>query len=205
MTIKEVNYKWNGSLAPRSSTNYIVLHHRAGNGTAESIHAEHSSKGWSGIGYHFYVRKDGTVYRGRPLDKCGAHCIPCNASSVGVCFEGSFETESMSAAQIRAGRELVTYLRGIYPKAEVKRHKDMDSTACPGRNFPFEEIGKGAVGTAKELTSGNDIVWELMHGKCRVPIDDVARAVKAVDRAKSNAEFSSLYWILRKLVNNTTN
>lgn len=203
MTITEMSYKWNGSLAPRSSTNYIVLHHRAGNGTAESIHTEHISKCWAGIGYHFYIRKDGSIYRGRPLDRCGAHCIPCNASSVGICFEGNFETETMSAAQKKSGRELVTYLRGIYPKAELKRHKDMDSTACPGKNFPFEEIGKGAVGTAKELTSGNDIVWELMHGSYAVEISDVPRAVKAIDRAKADSEYCSLYWILRKLVNKT--
>ena len=53
----------------------------------------------------------------------------------------------------------------------------------------------------KMLESGNDIVWELMNGKHKIKISEVDRAVKALDNAKKNAEFSSLYWILYKLVN----
>lgn len=51
------------------------------------------------------------------------------------------------------------------------------------------------------LESGNDIIWELMNGKHKVKITEVDRAVKALDKAKNNSEFSSLYWILYKLVN----
>ena len=53
----------------------------------------------------------------------------------------------------------------------------------------------------KTLESGNDIIWELMNGKHKVKIDDVNRAVSAVDKAKNNQEFMSLYWILYKMVN----
>lgn len=51
------------------------------------------------------------------------------------------------------------------------------------------------------LESGNDIVWELMNGKHKVKITEVERAIKAVDKAKNDANYSSLYWILYKLVN----
>lgn len=51
------------------------------------------------------------------------------------------------------------------------------------------------------LESGNDIIWALMNGKYKVEINEVARAVKALDKAKTNTEFCSLYWILHKLVN----
>ena len=53
----------------------------------------------------------------------------------------------------------------------------------------------------KMLETGNDIVWELVNGKYKVKIDDANRAIKALDNAKNNAEFMSLYWILYKLVN----
>lgn len=53
----------------------------------------------------------------------------------------------------------------------------------------------------KMLETGNDIVWELMNGKYKVQISEVDRAVKALDKAKTNSEFTSLYWILYKLVN----
>ena len=53
----------------------------------------------------------------------------------------------------------------------------------------------------KKLETGNDIVWELMNGKYKVKIDDASRAIKALDKAKNNPDFMSLYWILYKVVN----
>ena len=57
------------------------------------------------------------------------------------------------------------------------------------------------VESKKKLESGNDIVWELMNGKHKIKIDDVKRAVNALDNAKNSKDFMSLYWILYKLVN----
>ena len=144
MNIIEKSYTWNGSLTKRCLTNYIILHHRGGNGDVQSIHEYHvKDKGWVGIGYHFYIRKDGSVYRGRPIDMWGAHTVGYNDKSVAVCFEGNFETDKMTPTQLKAGQELITYLKTLYPKAEVLRHKDFESTACPGKNFPFAEMLKG--------------------------------------------------------------
>lgn len=53
----------------------------------------------------------------------------------------------------------------------------------------------------EELQTGNDIVWQLMNGKLKVEINEPERAVKALDEAKDNADFMSLYWIIRKVVN----
>ena len=151
MQIKDVSYKWNGTLVKRNSTEYIILHHRAGNGDVQSIHNGHLSNGWSGIGYHFYVRKDGTIYRGRPIEMVGAHCTGQNTCSVGVCFEGNFECETMPDVQIKAGQELISYIKSLYPHAEIMRHCDFNETACPGKNFPFKEIKKGDINmTVKE-------------------------------------------------------
>jgi len=143
MKINDVLLKWKGNLGKRYSTKYIILHHRAGNGDVMSIHQGHLGNGWSGIGYHFYVRKDGSVYRGRPIGTVGAHCTGYNDKSIGVCFEGNFETEKMTSKQIQSGRELVQHLKGLYPNASIKRHCELGSTACPGRNFEFEKIREG--------------------------------------------------------------
>ena len=64
-------------LEPRDVTDQIVIHH-TGNPTdddlsAEEIHESHLAQGWSGIGYHFVIRKDGTIELGRPMDTIGAH------------------------------------------------------------------------------------------------------------------------------------
>ena len=145
MVINDANLTF-GEMAKRTKTTLLVLHHAAGNGPVEQIHGYHkNTKGWAGIGYHFYIRKDGSVWRGRPEDTVGAHTLNYNSVSIGVCFEGNFENEQMSDAQKNAGRELVAYLKEKYPSvAEVKRHGDLRATDCPGKNFPFDEIANGA-------------------------------------------------------------
>lgn len=154
MKINEVKYTWRNSLPKRSKTTAIILHHRAGEGDAMSIHNLHLNNGWSGIGYHYYVRKDGSIYRGRPENTVGAHAGDNNNYSIGICFEGNFEKESMCDKQIKAGAELVADIRKRYPTiAKVIRHKDVNSTSCPGKNFPFEKIANGT--SSSQTTSVN--------------------------------------------------
>ena len=198
MNIIETNLRFTSKLSNRSQTSYIILHHRAGNGDVTSIHTQHINQDYSGIGYHYYIRKDGSIFAGRPVGTVGAHCLNYNNKSVGICFEGNFENEKMGEAQIKAGAELVKYLKGIYKSAVVVRHKDKNATSCPGNNFPYDDIVSGNV-FKKELTSANDIVWELMNGKCKVEINDVDAAVRCLDEAK--CQNNSLYWILYKIVN----
>ena len=125
----------------RSSTKRIILHHAAAKKcSAEDIHRWHLNNGWSGAGYHFLVRKDGTIYRLRPEDKVGAHAYGANYDSLGICFEGDYMEEDMPAEQIKAGQELVTYLKHKYNITTVQKHKDVCATSCPGDKFPFDEI-----------------------------------------------------------------
>ena len=197
MKIIEKTYKFNSALHKRTATKYIIIHHSAGTGSADAVHRVCISKGSAGIGYHFYVRKSGEVYRGRPEKTIGAHCIGYNDRSIGVCFEGNYEADKkMPTAQLNAGRELISYLRGAYPSADVKMHKSFVSTACPGKYFPFEEIKRGAKNVKKELTTANDITWELSQ---MIRIDDIDGFRAALERAQK--ENSPLYWGLRKIVN----
>lgn len=141
MNIIETNLKFRGSMSNRKSTNRIILHHaEAASCTPEQIHQWHLNNGWSGAGYHFLVRKDGSIYRLRPEDKIGAHASGSNSDSIGICFEGRYQVETMPEAQINAGKELVAHLKGKYGISKVLRHKDVCSTDCPGNNFPFDQI-----------------------------------------------------------------
>lgn len=144
MNIVETNLQFKGNMEVRKSTNRIVLHHAAASTCdAKTIHGWHLNRGFSGIGYHFLVRKDGTIERGRAENLIGAHAAGNNSNSIGICFEGNFETETMGEAQKNAGSELVEYLKKKYSIGIVVRHKDLAATACPGKNFPFEEILQG--------------------------------------------------------------
>ena len=141
MQINEVNYKWSGGLTKRTKTEMIVLHHAAAKScSVQDIHQWHLGRGWSGIGYHFFVRKDGQIYRGRPENVVGAHATNYNSKSIGICFESDFTMETMPKAQLEAGKELVAYLKDKYKITNVKGHRDLMATSCPGKNFPFDEI-----------------------------------------------------------------
>ena len=188
MKIIETNFSFK-SCVKRNSTKYIILHHRAGNGDVQSIHTQHLSQGWSGIGYHFYVQKDGSIYRGRPEKYTGAHTTNFNSCSIGICFEGNFDNENMNKKQLAAGQELIAELKKKYPDAEIKKHKDFNATGCPGNNFPFKEI---ITLPKKELTTVNDIVWEL--GQRGVLTNKNLWLRKLVTD-------SNCYWLARKYAN----
>jgi N-acetyl-anhydromuramyl-L-alanine amidase AmpD len=143
MEIIETNLNFNSNYSIRNGNPPgFVLHHAAANGSVYDVHNWHLANGWAGIGYHFYVRKDGSVYRGRPEDWIGSHTYGHN-SKIGICAEGNFETDQMSAAQKNAIIELLEYLRGKYGNQPVYGHRDLDATACPGRNYPFNDIVNG--------------------------------------------------------------
>ena len=92
-----------------------------------------SKVGWAGIGYHFYIRKDGTIYKGRDEKYAGAHCENYNSVSLGICLEGNFEIEKPTEKQIQSVTDLVKYLRKKYGNFKLVGHKDLNATACPGQ------------------------------------------------------------------------
>lgn len=137
--IIEHSWKWNGTITYRKLTNAIVLHHAAGYGTAESIHNYHKSLGWLGIAYHYYVRLDGTIHRGRPEGACGGHVAGYNYCTIGICAEGNYEVDEMPVAQREALKWLVADVKKRYPVA-VKPHKAYGGTVCPGNLYPLDYI-----------------------------------------------------------------
>ena len=147
MTISEHKYSWAYKPGSRSTSTHLILHHAAAAGvSAETIHNWHLGNGWAGIAYHYYVRRDGSVYRGRPESWLGGHTTNWNYCSIGICFEGNFDVEIMPEAQRRAGAELVADIRSRYPGIIVGKHKSYNATACPGANFPYDDIVSGFTG-----------------------------------------------------------
>ncbi len=57
--------------------------------TIEKLAASHKARGFGDYpGYHFYIRRDGTLYYCRPLSLKGCHVKGYNANSIGICTEG---------------------------------------------------------------------------------------------------------------------
>ena len=78
-----------------SDVRYIVLHCSATrcntDYTEEMLLRDHLARKFKGIGYHFYIRKDGRRVQGRKLLEVGAHAVPYNRCSIGVCYEGGLD------------------------------------------------------------------------------------------------------------------
>lgn len=101
-----------------------------------------AGNGWTAIGYHFVIRRDGTVEGGRPLHVKGAHVAGHNHDSVGICLvggvaqngtpdKGPFE-DNFTYAQCESLRGIIEFLTGIYPNATVLGHRDLDANKkCP--------------------------------------------------------------------------
>ena len=145
MQIIETGLQFEG-LRTRTSTSLIVLHHSYSKDVpAAEIHAWHLARGWAGIGYHFVIRKDGSIERGRPQDMIGAHAGPgVNGHSIGICLCGNFMKELPSNAQMMSLVGLVAWLQNFYRASagdvEIKLHRQVAATNCPGILFPVQQF-----------------------------------------------------------------
>lgn len=120
----------------------VIVHHVGNTNadvSAETIHRWHLQNGWAGIGYHFVIRKDGTIEAGRPMDTVGAHCYGENSHTVGVNVVGNFEDYMPEDAQIASAKRLLAALcryYGLNPDSStIFGHRDFNATACPGQNL----------------------------------------------------------------------
>jgi hypothetical protein len=136
-------YKWAHPLVHRTGgPPHIIWHHAAEKTLSPAaIHREYvTNRGYSGIGYHFYVRKNGRIYRARPEWAMGAHARGYN-DCIGICAEGAYHVEkTMPAKQLVALQELADYLHKKYPKATDKKHGQVNATACPGKFYPYGAV-----------------------------------------------------------------
>lgn len=105
---------------------------------AAEIREWHQGRGWRDIGYHFVIRRDGTIERGRPLEQPGAHVARHNANSIGICMVGGVSKlqdpePNYTDAQWAMLYAVVVALVLRHPNARVMGHRDFPGVAkaCP--------------------------------------------------------------------------
>lgn len=104
--------------------------------TVADIDHWHRQRGFSKIGYHFVIYRDGSVHKGRPVDEIGAHCRGHNAHSIGVCYIGGLDEEFVACdtrtpEQRAALLALIAELKEQYPGATVHGHNEFADKDCP--------------------------------------------------------------------------
>lgn len=110
--------------------------------TVEQIRQMHLARGFSDIGYHYVVYRDGSIHAGRSEAIAGAHTTGHNTRSIGVCYIGGCPDRSdktwmnkgkdtRTAAQKSALIKILKQLKTKYPKAKIYGHRDFANKACP--------------------------------------------------------------------------
>ena len=105
--------------------------------SVETIRDWHvKGRGWSDIGYHYYIGIDGKIYSGRPVSRSGAHTKGENENSIGVCYCGGLDSkkkakDTRTEAQKGAIIKLIKILKNIYPNATLHGHNEFANKACP--------------------------------------------------------------------------
>ena len=131
----------------RITTNLIVVHCAATKPTMDigvrEIRQWHVQQGWLDVGYHFVIRRDGTIEEGRPHDVIGSHVKARNSDSIGICLVGGVDDKLRPADNLtdhqKAALQVLlwkmtsgTDFEGAYQDLPVVGHRDLDSGKdCP--------------------------------------------------------------------------
>lgn len=104
---------------------------------AEDIDRWHKQRGFDRIGYHYVIDLDGTIEAGRDPDCIGAHCKGHNTNSIGICYIGGADRDTLKPKDTRTDAQkaslllLLKYLRQRYPDAKIYGHRDFSDKPCP--------------------------------------------------------------------------
>jgi hypothetical protein len=145
---------------------HITLHHTAikfsekQDPTAQlrSIQAFHMGKDlkWPDIAYHYLIDWKGVIYKGRPDDARGDTMTDYDLQDhVLACMLGNFEEQQPTAGHLEAMTDVVAFLVQKYnvPDANIRTHRDLANTACPGKHF-YEIWKKGGLRAEAQRRAG---------------------------------------------------
>ena len=132
--------KGNTLIKSKRRINEIIVHCSATKEgqdfTTADIKKWHLARGFSDIGYHYIIYRDGSLHTGRNVNISGAHCTNHNSHSIGICYIGGLDkfgkpkdtrTEQQKAALLK----LLTSLKRLYPMATIYGHCNFANKACP--------------------------------------------------------------------------
>ena len=105
--------------------------------SVDTIRQWHLQRGFSDIGYHYVIYRDGSIHTGRDESVIGAHCTGHNTNSIGVCYIGGCASDGKTPKDTRTTEQkqslvkLLKELKTKYPKASIHGHRDFANKACP--------------------------------------------------------------------------
>lgn len=120
--------------APRRRVDRVFVHCSAASRTninAAEIDRWHKQRGWSGIGYHFFIKSDGTVEVGRGLERTPAAQGGNNRGTIAICLNGLY-TSDFTQAQFKSLRSLCKQINTEYAgRVTFHGHCEVSNKTCP--------------------------------------------------------------------------
>lgn len=130
-----------GFQAPKRPVSRVFLHcsdsDRPEHDSPKTVQRWHLDRGFSGIGYHFLVTKDGVLHPGRPLEQVPAAQQGHNTGTIAVCLTGRHQ---FTAAQFRTLKQLCAEIQNQLPLVTFHGHKEVDDQGKTCPNFPYREV-----------------------------------------------------------------
>jgi len=169
----------------------------------------HKAKGWTTIGYHWVIDRDGTVGKGRDEDTRGAHVANYNIGSIGICLiggHGSSENgkflDHYTPEQENALRRLIDDIRGRAQITKIRGHNEVAAKSCPGFNVKRWLEGKPAKKKLTESTTMQASAVQVLSG--------AAGGVTAISALDGNAQIvvvaicvlvmAAAAWVMRERI-----
>ena len=102
----------------------------------------HTQRGFDTIGYHYLIKRDGTLQVGRDEDVVGAHAVAVNGTSIGIALVGGGTPEmgwedNFKPIQFQTLKSIITKLKDKYNIEKIIGHYQVDDKKeCPSFDVP---------------------------------------------------------------------
>lgn len=116
--------------------------------TVEDVRGWHKQRGWSDIGYHYLVYRDGRVMLGRPIGQIGSHVSGRNTGTIGIAYVGGVTADGKRPRDTRTPRQassllwLVEKLARKFRVSKISGHNQYAPKACPSFDVQRDPLSK---------------------------------------------------------------
>ena len=129
---------------PRRRVERLFLHcsasDRASHDNVATIRKWHKARGFSDIGYHFFIHKNGKISRGRDIEKIPAAQQGNNRGTIAICLHG-LKKSNFTTAQFKSLRKFSKDINNAYfNNISFHGHKEVSPKACPV--FDYKDVLK---------------------------------------------------------------
>ena len=124
----------------RDKTEFIIIHHSAGESDLLNIDKYHKSKGFKNIAYTYFINSESKIFQLHDIKAVNPSAFAYNYNSVSICLQGNFDINQVHKSQYKALFKLCLKLKRIFPEAQIVGHNEIGHTNCPGKNLNIEKL-----------------------------------------------------------------